>query len=122
MSNQRLLASETELSTLLHEHPAVLIHFSTPDCGVCQSLKPRISALVAEAFPQLLLAEVDCIAHPALAAQQRVFTVPVLLLFVEGRESLRLVRNFSLAELREQLARPYALLFGEGDAGAERPA
>lgn len=113
MTMYRHLASETEFSTLLEQQPAVLIHFSAPDCGVCQSLKPRIASLVDEQFPRLVLAEVDCTASPELAAQQRVFTVPVLLLFLEGRESLRMVRNLHLAELRVQLARPYALLFGE---------
>ncbi|HEY0720120.1 MAG TPA: thioredoxin family protein [Gammaproteobacteria bacterium] len=113
MMMNRLITRETDLRTLLQEHPAVLIHFSAPDCGVCHSLKPRIAALVAAQFPRLVLAEVDCAASPELAAQQRVFTIPVLLLFLEGRESLRLARNFHLAELRDQLARPYTLLFGE---------
>ncbi len=112
----RLLTSETALHTLIHEYPVVLIHFSAPDCGVCVSLKPRITALVEEQFPRLLLAEVDCAASPELAAQQRVFTVLVLLLFLQGRESLRLVRNFHLATLRDQLVRPYTLLFGEQGA------
>lgn len=109
----RPIASAAELTALLHHAPAVLLHFTTPQCAVCQTLKPRIAALLAEQFPRMVFAEVECTAAPALAAQYQVFTVPTLLLFLEGRESLRWVRNLHLSELREQLARPYALLYGD---------
>jgi thioredoxin 1 len=94
----------------------VLLHFTSPDCAVCSALKPRLAALLAGEFPQVVLAEVDCVAAPDVAAQQQVFAVPTLLLFVMGRESQRWVRNLHLSELREALARPYPLLFGDEDA------
>jgi thioredoxin-like negative regulator of GroEL len=106
------LATAEALNTLIQDEPAVLIYFFSPGCGVCQVLKPRITALLAEQFPRIVFAEVDCTAAPALAALHQVFSVPVVLLFLEGRESSRWVRNLHLNELREQLVRPYSLLFG----------
>lgn len=102
-----------ELSELLQSHPAVLLHFTSPDCAVCSALKPRLAALLAAEFPRVVLAEIDCVAAPAVAAQLRVFAVPTLLLFLDGRESQRWVRNLHLGELRETLARPYPLLFDD---------
>lgn len=107
------IATEEELHTLLQDGAAALIYFSAPSCGVCQVLKPRIMALLAEQFPRIVFAEVDCSQAPALAAQHQVFGVPVVLLYLQGRESFRWVRNLHLEELREQLARPYALLFDD---------
>lgn len=106
------LATEGALNTLIQDEPAVLIYFSSPACGICHVLKPRITALLAEQFPRIVFAEVDCTTAPAVAALHQVFSVPVVLLFLEGRESSRWVSNLHLDELREQLARPYALLFG----------
>jgi len=111
----RSVANEEELQALLHETPALLLYFSSPGCGVCEVLKPRVSALLAEKFPRIVAAEVDCTKAAALCAQHQIFSVPALLLFLEGRESLRLVRNFHLNEVRDLLARPYTLLFG-GDS------
>ena len=109
----RRVADEDEFQALLHRAPMVVLYFSTPDCMVCQALKPRVSALLAGEFPHAEFAEVDCEATPALAAQHQVFSVPVILLFLQGHESMRWVRTFHLAELRDHLARPYSLLFGE---------
>ena len=92
--------------------PAVALWFGTPDCAVCHGLRPKVEALLAESFPRLATGRIDCAAQPALAARFGVFSVPLLLVCFEGRETLRLSRNFALAELRRQLARPYRLLFG----------
>ncbi|MDD3447878.1 MAG: thioredoxin family protein [Gammaproteobacteria bacterium] len=94
-------------------HPAVAIWFSAPGCGVCGVLRPRIRALFEQAFPRVRWLEVDTAAQPALAAQHQVFTIPTLLVFLDGREFLRRARNFSPAEVRDALERPYGLLFGE---------
>lgn len=91
--------------------PAALLYFGSPGCGVCQALKPRVAGLVAEEFPQLPLAEIDCEASPMLAAQHQVFAIPTVLAFFDGRETLRKARAFSVGELAEGLARPYAMLF-----------
>jgi len=102
-----------EFNALLADNAAVLIHFTSPDCSVCGALRPRLQALLESEFPRVAFAEVDCQAAPEVAAQQQVFAVPTLLLFLQGRESQRWVRNLHLAELREALVRPYPMLFGD---------
>lgn len=92
--------------------PAAAIWFSTPDCGVCDVLKPKVAAMLEEDFPALALGYVDCTAAPAIAAQLGIFSVPVLVVWFDGREALRKVRNFSIAEVRAELERPYQLMFG----------
>ena len=90
---------------------AALVYFSSADCGVCQTLKPRVFSELKREFPRIALAEVDCAAAPELAAQQGVFVAPVVAVFFDGSEQLRLARNFSPAALVEALQRPYALFF-----------
>ncbi|PLY13036.1 MAG: thioredoxin [Sedimenticola sp.] len=107
------LDSLDALNQCIREHPAVLIWFTGPDCRVCQDLKPKIGQLMAEHYPQLALAQIDCAATPDAAAQQQVFSVPTLLIFLDGQEFIRKSRSFSPAQLASELERPYGLYFGE---------
>lgn len=93
-----------------HER-AVLVYFSSPDCGVCHALKPKVCRMVEEAFPRLAMAEVDIAASPGAAAQRGVFVVPTVIVYFGGQETVRLSRGFSLSALRQAIARPYALFF-----------
>lgn len=109
----RDLSDSAALAGFLREHPICAIYFTTPDCGVCRVLKPKLARMLAERFPRVGFAQVDCAASPALAADMGVFAVPTLILFTEGRESLRRSRSFSLEDLASALERPYGLLYGE---------
>jgi len=105
------VADPGALDALVDETPALAVWFSGPDCRVCQDLKPRVAERLQQRFPQLLRVEVDCARLPAPAAQRQILTIPALLVFFAGRETLRLVRNFSLNQLDRQLQRPYRLFF-----------
>jgi thioredoxin-like negative regulator of GroEL len=112
MSELTAATSSAELQALLAREPAVLLYFSTPDCRVCQALRPKVAGLLAAQFPRLRGVYVDCAALPAAAAGHGVFSVPTLLAFFDAREWVRRGRAVSLDELRAALARPYALRFG----------
>lgn len=106
-----LLSSRPQLDDFIAAHPAALIYFSSPGCGVCRALKPRVVSMIAEEFPELAVAEVDCAASPDLAAQFQVFAVPTVIVWFEGQETTRKSRAFSVGELQAEMARPYAMLF-----------
>jgi len=103
--------SREEFSALLSTHPAVLAYFSTPDCSVCKVLKPKVKELLASDFPEVRFVYIDCIQHPDIAAQQNVFAVPTIVVFFDGRETIRKSRSFGIGELHDSLVRPYQLLF-----------
>ena len=101
-----------DLADFIRDNPLAAVYFTGPECAVCQALKPRLFALFAERFPAMALVEVDCSREPAAAAQRRVFAVPTLVVYLDGREHLRRARAFSLVEVAEALGRPYAILTG----------
>ena len=94
---------------------ATVVWFNGPDCQVCSDLKPKVARLLSSDFPQLARFQVDCVQHPDIAAQHLVFSVPTLLVFFTGQETLRKSRNFSSLELQSALKRPYGLLFELSD-------
>lgn len=95
----------------LIENQAVAIYFTSPECNVCKVLKPKVRELVEQKFPEMVLYFINIAEDPKTAAEFQVFTVPVILIYFEGREYIRKVRNISLIELEKEITRPYGLLF-----------
>jgi len=110
MTNQ-LLTDAAAVDAFLRTGDMCAVYFTGADCGVCKALKPKLVEMLAERFPQLVFGEVDCAETPDLAAMHSVFTVPTLIVFTRGKESLRRSRSFGIGELAAQLERPYSLLF-----------
>lgn len=111
------MESVTDAATLdrLRATDAVFILFGGARCQVCQALRPRLEDLLAREFPALRGVYVDCERTPALCGQYGVFSLPVVQVYIEGMKVAEAARAFSVRELREQLARPYALWrAGEG--------
>lgn len=102
--------SPLEFSNELNKNQAILAYFSHEKCSVCQTLKPKIKQQLPEVFPKLQLLFVDTEKMPEIAGQQRIFTAPVIIIYFEGKESFRFVRNISISELTNTISRPYELL------------
>lgn len=99
------------LQTLIKEEDALLLYFSNDMCSVCRVLKPKVSDLIRDEFPKVAMRYVDIDKSPMLAGQHRVFTIPTILVFIQGREQARLSRNIALHQVEDVLARPYSIIF-----------
>lgn len=86
---------------------AVLVMYGSTRCTVCAVIRPRIEAMVAERFPGLAMAYVNCEESTALCAQHNVFSLPALKLFLSGSAWLELARSFSLKEVESGIERHY---------------
>lgn len=95
---------------MLMDVQLVLHYFTASSCGVCHSLRPKIEELILHKFPQIRMELHDVGEQPRLAAEFGVFTVPALILTVDGKESHRWVRNFGLAEVEQKLSRLITLI------------
>lgn len=107
------IKSPEQLLQLKEEEPALLAYFSTEACNVCKVLKPKVAELVRNEFPKIKLAYVPSDVLPEAAAQHQVFVAPTLLVFFEGRETIRKSRNIGIDELRHEIGRPYSIIFSE---------
>jgi len=99
------------LDEVIRGEEGVLLYFSNEACNVCKVLKPKVNELILEQFPRMHAAYVDTEVSPFLSGQHRVFTIPTILLYFQGREQQRFSRNISLYQLEEAIARPYGLIF-----------
>ena len=98
-----------DISTVTQSGDMAILYFSRPDCGVCDALRPKIEGML-EDYPEVNSWFVDLEAHPELAGHFSIFTIPAVVLFVQGRETVRYARYLSVDEVEESVARYYGLL------------
>ncbi|MEE4287203.1 MAG: thioredoxin family protein [Mariniphaga sp.] len=107
------IQSLEEFNQLKQKETALLGYFSTDACNVCKVLKPKVAELIGEEFPQVKLAYVKSDVLPDVAGQHQVFAAPTILVFFDGRETIRKSRNIGIDELRREISRPYTMIFSE---------
>lgn len=107
------IQSFEEFIKLKEEEPAMLAYFSTEVCKVCKVLKPKVEELIQSEFSQIKLVYIKSDKLPEVAAQNHVFAAPTILVFIEGREYIRKSRNIGISELRQEIERPYSMIFLE---------
>jgi len=95
----------TTFNRILEENNLVLAFFWGHHCSVCHSLKPQLTALLTNFFPEVLFTDIQIEKAPELAAHYSVFTVPVILLFIQGKEYIREVRIVDLSLFHQKLER-----------------
>lgn len=107
------IQSYEEFQDILKRETAALMYFSHDECNVCKVLKPKVAELLSEEFPKVKLYYIDIKETPIISGQERIFTVPTLIVYLEGKEYIRRSRSIGLDELRRDIERPYQLLFEE---------
>lgn len=111
MESQAFIPSNAaELEEVIGSTPAVAVYFSTPNCGVCHALLPKMEAMFSQNFPLIKFVHVQIDKTPDISGSHQVFTAPTLLIFFEGREFIRKARNMGVQEVYDQIERPYKML------------
>jgi len=99
------------LNELIESEDGVLFYFSNDACNVCKVLKPKVKEFLQEQFPRMRMGYIDTDKSPVLSGQHRVFTIPTILIFFQGREQQRFSRNISLHQMEAAIERPYRIIF-----------
>lgn len=105
------LTSIEEYEKFNSENSATLLYFSTPQCNVCKVLKPKLEEFINSEFPKIKMGYINSEQLPEVAAQNRIFTVPTIIVLLDGKEFIRKSRNVNLAEFSAELERPYSMYF-----------
>lgn len=99
-----------ELQTTIREEVGVLLYFSGEHCNVCHALRPKFKELFDSEFPQIKQIYLDAHENTEISAFYSVFSVPTMLVFLDGREFVREGRAVSMHKMTEQLKRPYGMM------------
>jgi thioredoxin-like negative regulator of GroEL len=106
-----IMSKGDDLDRMINSTDALLVYFFSDHCPPCISLRPKVGQLMAEEFPKMELVLVNSELYPELAASHQVFSLPVIMIFFEGKEFLRFSKYVSLSELKESIGRIYQLYY-----------
>jgi thioredoxin-like negative regulator of GroEL len=104
------VTSLEHLKQVITDQPFVVAYFSRPDCGVCTALKPKVTEIVAN-LPEANAYYVNLDEMPDAAGEYSIFTIPGIVLFVDGRETIREARYVSADDLESKMHRLHSLRF-----------
>ena len=89
-----------------------LVYIGGDGCGVCRDLLGKVEKMV-EKYPAIHAAKTDVDELPELAAAYQVFSIPVILLYIQQKETIREAGIISLVSLEQKIARYIDLLYGK---------
>lgn len=101
-----------ELQNIVRTEVGVLLYFSGENCNVCHALRPKFKELFDSSFKEIKQIYLDAHENPEISAHYQVFSVPTMLVFLDGREFVREGRAVSMYKLEENLHRPYSMMIG----------
>ncbi len=107
------IGSAEEAEKLKQHNDMLLLYFSGTTCGVCRDMLPKLDKLLKR-YPGIRAAKAEAQSLPELAAAHGVFSVPAILLFIQGKETVREAGIISLDGLDRKIARYYELFHGNG--------
>lgn len=90
---------------------AVLLYFWGDNCNVCEALRPKIKEAFDENFPKIEQLYLNAKSNAEISAHFGVFSIPTMIVFLDGREFVKASRNISIDQLVTQVDRPYSMMF-----------
>ena len=100
------------MAGFLTSNTMALLYLGSDSCGVCQTLQPKLKKLL-EDYPKIASGKIDTAKSARLAAENTIFTIPAVLIFVAGKEVIREARHISIRELNEKIQRYYGFVFDQ---------
>ncbi|MBT3281056.1 MAG: thioredoxin family protein [Campylobacteraceae bacterium] len=100
------------LKKIIKEKEAIIVYFSGENCSVCKVLQPKIKETIKNNFEKINFLEIKTEDYPLTCGEYSIFSIPTILVFLDGKEFARYGRNISIAQFIQNTSRPYNLLFG----------
>ncbi|HCY00147.1 MAG TPA: thiol reductase thioredoxin [Bacteroidales bacterium] len=93
------------------QNDAVLLYLYNTGCDICNTLRPKVKALVEQKFPKIKLVIINATDNLEFAAQIRMLSVPGIILYMEGKEMFRANGLIALSDFELKIRRPYEMMF-----------
>lgn len=105
-----LVNTKESVEEIIKNNEIALVYFGGNNCNVCTAMKPKVVELLKD-YPKIKCAQVDVEKSIELAAAYNIFTIPVILVFIEGKEIIREARHISIQELNSKIERYYNMFY-----------
>ena len=92
-----------QFKTLINTKSLVVIHVMREHCNVCHAVLPQLKDILDTSYPKVTLAIINQNEVPEIAGELTIFTVPVDLIFFNGKEMHRQARFIDMQSFEKQL-------------------
>ena len=101
-----------ELKNQISNSDGVLLYFWGDNCGVCETLRPKIKEAFNNNFPKIEQIYLNAKDNLEISSHFGVFSIPTMIVFLDGKEFARESRNVSISQLVNKIERPYNIMLG----------
>lgn len=98
------LNSINDIKDFIKENKFVMLYFSSEGCNVCDDILPRLKELLKK-HSKIVNGQVEIQNMPSVASVFGVFTIPTIIIYLEGKEIVRQSRYINFLELKEKIKR-----------------
>lgn len=99
-----------EIKDFINSGRMRIVYLSRPSCGVCTAIKAKILHII-EKYPELEGTYVNMDIIPESAGEFSIFTIPGILLYIDGKETIREARYISIEDFEAKIDRFYKMIF-----------
>lgn len=98
------LKSIDDIKDFIKENKFVMVYFSSDGCNVCENILPRLEEMLKK-HSKVVSGHVEVQNLPSVASIFSVFTIPTIMIFLEGKEILNQTRFINFLQLEEKIHR-----------------
>ncbi len=102
---------DEDLAALAARHDTVILQFGSAACAPCAAIEGRLDAW-GKSRGEAVLRYISVEGSPDIAASLGIFSVPAVLVFMQGKLALRECGCFSVDEVLRRTERLMALMKG----------
>jgi thioredoxin 1 len=95
--------SQNDYLAAINKEKLVMVDFNAVWCGPCKVLKPRVKKVVKEMSEQVELLDIDVDKNPAVSNYMNVQSIPLLILYKQGKEVWRKLGVADEAEMKQAI-------------------
>lgn len=106
----KLINDADEIKAIIEKKEFVLGYFTSTTCNVCKDLLPKIEEMLKK-FPEIEGIKGEADVDKKIVGEFSIFTVPTVVLFIEGSEIFRYSRNLSVSEVSKKIERYYDMFY-----------
>jgi len=93
-----------KIKEIIDGEEIVLAYFTTTNCNLCKDLFPKIEILLQD-YPKITGIKAESDIDQRIVGAYKIFMVPTVVLFIQGKETLRFSRNISVSQLKSKIDR-----------------
>lgn len=99
-----------EITDFIESGRIRILYLSRPECGVCRAIKPKVIDLI-EQYSEIEGAYINMDKIPESAGQFSIFTIPGIIVYIDGKEMIREARYISIDDISSRIDRFYKIIY-----------